>query len=142
LYFFRPSGWDNEKKIEILNNHIQVFDPKSEFSDIIKSQTITKVTNTLYMFYPTNQLCELKHLQYCNFVLAVKCFLLHTLAAGHNTVVQYSTAWYTYFYGIVPSWSVPNWANMALLIQSYWLGTVQHSKLNPSVSLVVELDYW
>lgn len=41
---FIPSGWDNENKIKILHKHIQQFDPDSDYSDIIKSQTITKIT--------------------------------------------------------------------------------------------------
>lgn len=36
MFFFRPSGWDNEKKIAILYENIQSFSPDDDFSEVIK----------------------------------------------------------------------------------------------------------
>lgn len=34
---YRPSGWDNEKKIAILYENIQSFSPDDNYSDIIRA---------------------------------------------------------------------------------------------------------
>jgi len=66
-----------------------------------------------------------------------------TLAAGYG-MVWFSTAWY----GMLTFSSVNRFHSelkrtelLSQLIQSYWPGTAQHSKLNPSVSLVVAQEY-
>ena len=59
-----------------------------------------------------------------------------TLAAGRGTV-QYSTPTFCNVNKYCPSWSIPNQANLALLIQPCWLGTAQYGKLVSSVSLVL-----
>ena len=45
FYFFRPAGWDNEKKVAILYENMHSMRPDQYFTDVIAKPIVRKSTN-------------------------------------------------------------------------------------------------
>ena len=43
MFFFRPTGWDNDKKVAILYENLQNMKPEDAFNDVIVKPTTRKV---------------------------------------------------------------------------------------------------